>query len=1591
MTEAWAAPGEETAVGKDLGHPSPVTVREYDADGNLVAVTDPRMMTSRFEYDLLGRKTFARLAEPIQLPPGYVPPETRWEYDAADRKTAEIQLQLPHPDGGRRDVRTAYVYDPLDRTVRVIEAVGTPSERHTVTDYDAADHPLRVTENLSPNATRTTVDGKVVPYSNPTVAGYQYDPLGRTRRVDGAMGLLEPEIEAKYGHTRPWTDFQYDPSGRVTVVRTNVSNSTAGDRVAVTHNTYDDLFRLTDTVEGAELGGNAAEARKTGVRYDSADNVTWFRDGSGLVTRSEYDLLGHKTKTGSGTEMSAAAGGALLGGLYTTYAYDAFGDAVLEDPPVGKTKTEYDLLGRAKVVWSANGGGDKYWQKTEYTYDRAGNRLAVREVVYPSWYEPGTDGKPVVVGPVETVIRTTTTSTQYDPLGRVTATTDPYGKSTGYDYDQAGRVVKVVDRNGRIRYFAHDELGRTVREYWATGWAVENIIVSYPDAAGGVVYTFEGMTATVNEFDPVTGPRPVAVPGTWAVNPDTWTTQSFDALGRLASSSAPHGGTLAYAYDAAGQLIAVADPQGGRQTAQRDLAGRVRRQTLVTPEGKGAYFYFSYKMPGYDTTDLLRGEVGRSGPTQTSPAVVELSVWHNSQNRERLRVWRELTTNKNRERLELRYQDQGLVEWDFRTGTAPGFGFGDISATYTYDGQGQGQIVSRWTMVDSKLPGTTVSTPRDAAGSLPYASEAVARTGTGYRPPVLGDYYAGYDGEGNLTSYVWKPQPNTAVPDASKWKLEYDHRNRLVAVTIGYYDLVAGNSSWRELTRVDYKYDTLDRLIETRVTEKSTRTARDEYGRDTLRTQGEVTVTRHVYVGNTPYADLTGADQYALRYLFGPSGQPLARADAGGPLFYLTDRQNSVLQIVNPAGQTVKRIRYEGTRVGQRGSADPAFHDRLELGGNRSDFRTGLIYVGGHWLDGENGRFVTEGGGGLGLNPYPVAGNSWVNRRPADDDEPGFWAGPIEWAGRLYLRNEGFRKGFDRFSAALHFVGGVTDSLTGLTSLVAKAGGYDGSYRTQADATAWGWGSGIGTVVGIGGTLVAGFRAFSAVARTGRAAQAAMAAGNTARAEKLMQMGSTARTYLRVEAAEAAFHVTMGARDVATSGWNWSNGLLIAGGLLGVRLNLGVIATAGAASRATRGYLAAENWFLTQTALGRGVATTGRAAGTAAHFVTELGLKVGVHGVMKYTPGLSRYHNTTSAFFQRMGFKVCFAAGTPLRTPDGSCNIEDIRAGDLVLSRDEHRPDGLVVAQTVEEVFVREGLVWHLRVGGRVIRTTAEHPFYRAGDGWVACHDLRAGDRLLTEDGAWAAVEDVRDTGAWETVYNLRVADFHTYFVGTSEWGFAVWAHNADYHVADYLNEIGLSERLIPKVLEAKGDVAKIANAIPAKFIEWKKLDLASVVNEVAQRAGLPVVLHHGTRAPASAFAGGIDVAKGGGQLGPGFYASTDPAYVEFYSRAWKSARTTAGGEPAQVSLTIPAEVYSQLKVLELKATSAEYKALNEAFVFGREVPKEYHHLYERYDVLISHELLPSAGGSAISARQFKFNPRTQPLFDQLAVQYRKI
>ncbi len=87
---------------------------------------------------------------------------------------------------------------------------------------------------------------------------------------------------------------------------------------------------------------------------------------------------------------------------------------------------------------------------------------------------------------------------------------------------------------------------------------------------------------------------------------------------------------------------------------------------------------------------------------------------------------------------------------------------------------------------------------------------------------------------------------------------------------------------------------------------------------------------------------------------------------------------------------------------------------------------------------------------------------------------------------------------------------------------------------------------------------------------------------------------------------------------------------------------------------------------------------------------------------------------------------------------------------------------------------------------GRVLGTTAEHPFWVDGQGWVAAGELQVGDVLVSHTGELLKVEGLRDTDEVQTVYNLEVEEDHTYFVGCDEWGFSVWAHNLCKYNATY-------------------------------------------------------------------------------------------------------------------------------------------------------------------------------------------------------------
>jgi hypothetical protein len=92
-----------------------------------------------------------------------------------------------------------------------------------------------------------------------------------------------------------------------------------------------------------------------------------------------------------------------------------------------------------------------------------------------------------------------------------------------------------------------------------------------------------------------------------------------------------------------------------------------------------------------------------------------------------------------------------------------------------------------------------------------------------------------------------------------------------------------------------------------------------------------------------------------------------------------------------------------------------------------------------------------------------------------------------------------------------------------------------------------------------------------------------------------------------------------------------------------------------------------------------------------------------------------------------------FAAGTFIRTSEGSKPVEQLRPGNVI----QGRPAGEVC-----EVFVTRKPVLLLQLNGNVIRATPGHLFF-TDKGWVDAADLRVGDLLRTRDGSWATVQAV--------------------------------------------------------------------------------------------------------------------------------------------------------------------------------------------------------------------------------------------------------
>jgi RHS repeat-associated protein len=1335
-------------VTESLDAASRRTFAYYDGDGNVTESADADGHDTFSVYDGDGRAT-----ESID---GNNRPSFTF-YDGDGNVTEGL-------DGAGRTTFTAF--DGAGRATETIDGNRPPS----FTFYDAAG---QATETVD-------ATGKAA-YS-------AYDGDGQvTERVD-ANGRASFSAYDGDGHVTETVDGNgkasfafYDGDGRATE-----TTDADGNR---SYTYYDPNGQLTDTVDADSRGayeyydgdGHVTESvdangKASYTCYDAAGQSTETMDANGKASYPFYDGDGRVTETmdadgytsftyydpiGQVTDSVDADGKASYqyhdGDGHATEAVDGNGKASYTyDDPAGQATETVDANG--KPSYNAYDGDGRVTQTVDadgyasYTYYDGDGHVteALDAANHPTFQSYDGDGNRTALTDADG----NTTTFAYDPAGRMTATTDPLGHTSTRAYDPDGRLTATTDRLGRRRAMAYDGDGHLQTETWyaADGTTVVDTLSYSYDADG----------------NPLT-----------ASNHNGAYTFTYDSDGRMLSEQEPFGVTLAFGYDAAGNRTSVTDSLGGTTTSVYDGNGQLTSRQLSVAGGTGLRVDLGYDGAGHVTL-ASRATAVAGTPTAAGATAYSYDADGN------------LT---------------GLQAHDAAWPPNP-----LLSYTYTYNPNG-------W-LTSQTLNGTTTSYTYDptgqltGAGSTAYSYDATGnRTLTGYQTTsgnqlqTDGTWNYHYDAEGNLS---WKINPSTGVI----WTYTYDDANRLVSALESWNtdpsQGVVPQGTGPNQFEVDDHYDVFGNRIEVIVT--------DYQG------GGRNADTRFAYDGQNAWADLNGSNQLLTRrvYLDGIDQLVARLSSAGVPAWYLTDRQGTVAALADGGGHLVDQYQYDafGALLSQ---TSPSWGDRYTYTGREYDALAALYYYRARFYDMATGRFLS-------MDPVGFdAGDSdlyrYAHNGPTDATDP---SGQWEVAQTKAILRDKYPREYDYFVQGHdgHYMSGalaLEEDQAGNTTPAGQPVLWVAVPQDYSDATAAGaiaylvhqylteqYGRADADLA-LAGPAETRRRAMLAAQLLLQGPPTATYTGPSARPVTPADREAQRRYDAELEKArkqlesDEAYYAAMQRSVLQGDPTHYADWDM----LERVRLRQVAEEAKRRASLSPGEQLvefALEQliWGLATGALGElaGAVKIGRLASSADAFALvdrnpQAVEKALVEGLQESRGGqalssaeLLQLDKAWQEWLPRVkqDLKVlsnttCFVAGTPLLTPGGSKPVELFAVGDPILSRPEGEPEGAVEVKRVEAVFVRVAPVLRVRVSGRVLGTTREHPVYVIGQGWRCVGQLCPGDVLGSHNGVLGTVEEVTETADLAAVYNLRVADYHTYFVGSEEWGFSVWAHNAEYEV----------------------------------------------------------------------------------------------------------------------------------------------------------------------------------------------------------------
>ena len=306
---------------------------------------------------------------------------------------------------------------------------------------------------------------------------YTYEKGGRLRSVLYPDGSGEKySYDAKENLTERITmsgeryHYSYDVLDRIV----SITNAAGGTQ----HFEYDALGHVT---EAADENGNI-----TRYEYTPNGNLSKVTDALGNKTFYQYDAMGHLTQsscTGVNGEESQN----------TTYTWDKEGHVLAVTDPLGDVERyTYDPAGRMKMKV------DKDGYETVISYGADGQAEEIRYA----------DGRTVsftynAIRQLEEIKDWLgTTQIAMDDNGRISAVTDQYGKTVGYEWGRMGERTALTYPDGkRAEYEYNSAMQLTAMKLISNGAQEKTIRYRYDEAGRLTGKQMPGGTVTNYKYN----------------------------------------------------------------------------------------------------------------------------------------------------------------------------------------------------------------------------------------------------------------------------------------------------------------------------------------------------------------------------------------------------------------------------------------------------------------------------------------------------------------------------------------------------------------------------------------------------------------------------------------------------------------------------------------------------------------------------------------------------------------------------------------------------------------------------------------------------------------------------------------------------------------------------------------------------------------------------------------------------------------------------------------------------------------------------------------------------------------------------------